>query len=67
MKSLFVLALYLASASVAHAQNWPSFRGQNSAGVGDGSTPPTSWDAEKSINISWKTPIPGLAHSSPII
>ncbi|HEU4872585.1 MAG TPA: PQQ-binding-like beta-propeller repeat protein, partial [Pyrinomonadaceae bacterium] len=67
MKSLFVLALYLAMASVAYAQNWPSFRGQNSAGVGDGSTPPTSWDAEKSINILWKTPIPGLAHSSPII
>ncbi len=67
MKSLFVLALYLALASVAYAQNWPSFRGQNGAGVGDGSTPPTSWDAEKSINILWKTPIPGLAHSSPII
>jgi len=57
MKSLFVLALYLALVSVALAQNWPSFRGPNSAGVGDGSTPPTSWDAEKSINILWKTPI----------
>jgi len=25
------------------------------------------WDLEKLINIKWKTPIPGLAHSCPII
>ena len=67
MKSLLVLALCLALASVVQAQNWPSFRGQNGAGVGDGNDPPTTWDAEKSINILWKTPIPGLGHSSPIV
>lgn len=67
MKKLFLLALCLASASTAHAQNWPAFRGQNGAGVGDGNNPPTTWDAEKSVNILWKTPIPGLGHSSPII
>ena len=67
MKFLFTLALYLTLASVAQAQNWPSFRGQNGAGVGDGNNPPTAWDAQKSINILWKTPIPGLGHSSPIV
>ena len=67
MKLLFVLALCLASASLAHAQNWPAFRGPNGAGVGDGNNPPTTWDAEKSTNILWKTPIPGLGHSSPVI
>ena len=67
MKSLLALALYLGLASVAYAQNWPSFRGQNGAGIGDGNNPPTAWDAEKSINILWKTAIPGLGHSSPII
>ena len=67
MKSLLALALCLGLASAVHAQNWPSFRGQNSTGVGDGNEPPVSWDAEKSVNISWKTPIPGLGHSSPII
>ena len=67
MKSLLALALCLAFASVVQAQNWPSFRGANGAGVGDGNAPPTTWDAEKSINISWKTPIPGLGHSSPIV
>ena len=28
---------------------------------------PTTWNAETSENILWKTPIPGLGHSSPII
>lgn len=67
MKSLLALALLLGFTSAVYAQNWPSFRGQNGTGVGDGNTPPAVWDAEKSINISWKTPIPGLGHSSPII
>ena len=67
MKALFVLVLCLVCASVAQAQNWPSFRGQNASGVADGNNPPTVWDAEKSTNILWKTPIPGLGHSSPVI
>ena len=67
MKISLVLALCLGLGSVAHAQNWPAFRGQNGTGVGDGNNPPATWDVEKSINISWKTPIPGLGHSSPII
>ena len=67
MKPLFALALYVMFASVTDAQNWPSFRGQNGAGNGDGNNPPTAWDTEKSIHILWKTPIPGLGHSSPII
>jgi outer membrane protein assembly factor BamB len=54
MKSL---VLCLALASVAYAQNWPSFRGQNSAGVAEGNGLPATWDAEKSINILWKTQV----------
>lgn len=67
MRSLLALALCLGFTSAVYAQNWPSFRGQNGAGAGAGNAPPTVWDAEKSINVSWKTPIPGLGHSSPII
>ena len=67
MKPLFALALFVMFATVTHAQNWPSFRGQNGAGIGDGNNPPTAWDTEKSTHILWKTPIPGLGHSSPII
>ena len=67
MKYLLVVALCLGLASGAFAQNWPSFRGQRSAGVGDGNDLPAVWDGENSTNILWKTPIPGLGHSSPII
>src|SRR5262249_17276819 len=42
-------------------------RGPQASGVADGTNPPVTWDAEKASNILWKTPIPGLAHSSPIV
>jgi len=47
--------------------NWPSFRGTNAAGVADGDALPTTWSVPGSRNIRWKTPIPGLGHSSPVI
>ncbi len=47
--------------------NWPSFRGPGAGGVAEGHTLPVEWDVESGENIKWKTPIPGLAHSSPVI
>ena len=47
--------------------NWPSFRGTEASGVADGQFPPAIWDVEKGSNIAWKTAIPGLANSSPIV
>jgi len=67
MKFIFLVALSCFLTSSAAAQNWPSFRGQNGSGVADGNSPPTVWDAGKPINILWKTAIPGLGHSSPIV
>jgi outer membrane protein assembly factor BamB len=51
----------------AMAQNWTQFRGPNASGIADGANPPVSWDASNGTNVVWKTPIPGLAHSSPIV
>ena len=48
-------------------RQWPSFRGNHASGVADGQNLPESWDAEKGTNIKWKTRIPGLSHSSPVI
>src|ERR1044071_6173983 len=62
--SLFLLSL---STITASAQNWPSFRGPNASGVSEGTNPPITWDLEKSQNVLWKTTIPGLSHSSPIV
>lgn len=47
--------------------NWPQFRGPNASGIADGQNAPARWNAETSVNIRWKTPIPGLGHSSPVI
>ena len=48
-------------------RNWPSFRGDGSAGNGDGQRAVTEWDVASGKNIKWKTPIPGVAVSSPIV
>jgi outer membrane protein assembly factor BamB len=47
--------------------SWPSFRGPNASGVADGQHLPESWDVKTGANIRWRAPIPGLAHSSPIV
>jgi outer membrane protein assembly factor BamB len=64
MKTL-ALAL-LAMAAAAADANWPQFRGPSGNGVGTG-TPPSEWNVESETNILWKTAIPGLGHSSPVI
>jgi outer membrane protein assembly factor BamB len=47
--------------------SWPSFRGTQALGIADGQNLPDHWDVKTGENILWKTPIPGLAHSSPIV
>jgi outer membrane protein assembly factor BamB len=47
--------------------NWPSFRGPHASGIADGQNLPDEWNGKTGQNILWRTPIPGLAHSSPIV
>ena len=47
--------------------NWPSFRGTNASGIADGQNLPDQWNAKTGQNILWRTAIPGLAHSSPVV
>jgi len=53
--------------STCTGQSWPSFRGPLATGVAEGHPVPVKWDTELSENIRWKTYIPGLGHSSPIV
>jgi outer membrane protein assembly factor BamB len=46
---------------------WPSFRGREAAGISDKQNLPDTWNPATGQNILWRTPIPGLAHSSPIV
>jgi outer membrane protein assembly factor BamB len=68
MKRLTVSIVLLAfTFSTARAQNWPQFRGPGATGVVEGSPQPLKWDASTQQNVRWKTAIPGLSHSSPVI
>jgi outer membrane protein assembly factor BamB len=69
MKRLFHISLcLLVLAGAVAAQNWPQFRGANASGVATGAAKtPASWNAAKSENVVWKTPIPGLSHASPVV
>lgn len=63
----FGLSLTVAAITAVQAQNWPQFRGPAASGVVEGGASAVTWDAAKSINTRWKTAIPGLAHSSPVV
>src|SRR4029453_19186431 len=49
------------------AGSWPSFRGAAASGTADGQRLPDRWNPVSGENILWRTPVPGLAHSSPIV
>lgn len=67
MKNTVVVFLLASTALAQDGVNWPLFRGPNASGIADGHPTATSWNVAESRNIKWKTPIPGLSHSSPIV
>lgn len=64
MKTLLVLWLFC---MVVSEDEWPQFRGPGASGVDDSAALPVAWDVERKENVAWRTSIPGLAHSSPIV
>jgi outer membrane protein assembly factor BamB len=49
------------------AGSWPSFRGPHASGVAEKQGLPDTWNVKTGEHVLWRTPIPGLAHSSPIV
>jgi outer membrane protein assembly factor BamB len=47
--------------------SWPSFRGPQASGIAENQQLPDQWDRTADTNVLWRAPIPGLAHSSPIV
>src|SRR5215207_5976269 len=47
--------------------DWPQFRGIAANGVAEGFSLPTTWNAADGTNVVWKTPVPGLGLSSPVV
>jgi outer membrane protein assembly factor BamB len=54
-------------AAPAAGQNWPRFRGPDGSGVADGQPLPTAWDGIRGQRVLWRTVVPGLGHSSPVV
>ena len=46
---------------------WPSFRGERAGGAGDGQGVPLTWNVARGENIRFKTKLPGMGNSSPIV
>ncbi len=69
-RTLFALVPMLAGLAWAAAgasadDEWPQFRGPDGQGHATAKNLPTEWSETE--NITWKTPIPGLGHSSPLV
>jgi len=62
-----VVAFVILSAAIASAQDvsWPQFRGPDGQGHSSERGVPLEWSETR--NIAWKTPIPGLGWSSPVV
>jgi outer membrane protein assembly factor BamB len=68
--TLLLLALLLPVSpgkSPAAEIHWPTFRGPNASGIAEGFPTSVQWNVPAGENVKWKTPIPGLGHSSPVI
>ena len=55
----------LALGATVQAGNWPQVRGPHGQGVADEAALPSTWSP--ATNVAWKTAIPGLGLSSPVV
>ena len=55
------------SEATSAEDSWGSFRGPSAGGVAADQNLPLTWDASTGDNLLWKTAVPGLAHSSPVV
>lgn len=61
----FLVALFLAAAATATAEDWPQWRGPRADGTVTDTGFPVTWTATD--NVKWKTELPGSGHSSPVV
>ncbi len=61
----FLFAIVFAHIEHSEAQDWKQFMGPHGSATSENASLPVKWDAE--TNIKWKTELPGLGASSPII
>ena len=63
-----LLLFFIGQSAQKPADNWPSFRGYRAQGTAQENIKiPQSWSVPDNKNVKWRTAIPGLAHSCPIV
>jgi outer membrane protein assembly factor BamB len=67
MRPLLIILLTTAATASLSGQHWPSFRGPAASGVADGHATVSTWNVSTGENVRWKTPVGGVAVSSPIV
>ena len=65
MRLSFALLLLPLLPLTAAAEDWPTWRGPRLDGTSAETNVPVRWSATE--NVAWKTPIPGVGHSSPSV
>jgi len=67
-KSILAASLLAALTVIeSPAGDWLQFRGPRASGVDTAKPLPVEWNLATNHNVRWQTPVPGLAHASPII
>ncbi len=61
---LLMICLALTQQTAALSQEWTRFRGPNGTGISSATTVPVSFTQS---DFNWKTALPGVGHSSPVI
>jgi outer membrane protein assembly factor BamB len=65
IRTVYCMALLMASLTLASAENWPHWRGPQYNGSSQVSGLPTSWS--KTDNVRWVTPMPGESAATAIV
>jgi outer membrane protein assembly factor BamB len=64
-RCLAVAALLTLGAAVAHADNWPAWRGPAGQGLCFEKNVPVTWSARE--NVKWKVPLADAGNSTPVV
>ncbi|MCU0407709.1 MAG: PQQ-like beta-propeller repeat protein [Bacteroidales bacterium] len=66
LRSIFIIIILTVFSSLfCRSQNWPGWRGPAGDGTSSEGNLPVKWDSV--TNVIWKTPVPGVGYSSPIV
>ena len=61
----WLVAAHIVSTTSARADNWPQWRGPRNDGISTEHGLPAKWS--KTLNVAWRTPLPGRAGATPCV